>query len=358
MIYNAIGLQLDTTDAMTSLSAQPDFSKNLANIRHMAMVAVKHSLDYPPRLIALSEGAIQGFPDEIRDWDSIEYARRGAIDVPGPITDELADIARDHAVYLIAHAKTRHPEFPDRYFNSALIFDPDGQIVLHHHKNVVFTPEGSTTPHDVYARWTELFGEGLDAFFPVARTEIGVIGCAICMEGNFPESVRGLAVNGAEIVYRPSSLENKVTLGLWEIQNQVRALDNQCYVVAPNTGRHFIDDAGHEGFFTGGHSLIVDYRGTIQHINRGTGNAFCIAAINLAALREHRHAARHLNWLPFVKTEIYRLIYERTIVPPDTALELSQAPRTRRERDEIVDRVVERLERDGVLAPSEEASRA
>ena len=84
MIYNAIGLQLDTTDAMTSLSAQPDFSRNLANIRHMAMVAVKHSLDYPPRLIALSEGAIQGFPDEIRDWDSVEYARRGAIDVPGP----------------------------------------------------------------------------------------------------------------------------------------------------------------------------------------------------------------------------------------------------------------------------------
>lgn len=36
MIYNAIGLQLDTTDAMTSLSARPDFSANLANIRHMA----------------------------------------------------------------------------------------------------------------------------------------------------------------------------------------------------------------------------------------------------------------------------------------------------------------------------------
>ncbi|HET6865612.1 MAG TPA: hypothetical protein VFH80_06800, partial [Solirubrobacteraceae bacterium] len=65
-----------------------------------------------------------------------------------------------------------------------------------------------------------------------------------------------------------------------------------------------------------------------------------------------------LNWLPFVKTEIYRLIYERTIVPPDAALELSQAPRTRRERDEIVDRVVERLERDGVLAPGVEASTA
>jgi hypothetical protein len=87
MIYNAIGLQLDTTDAMTSLSGLPDFSANLANIRHMAMVAVKHSLDYPPRLIALSEGAIQGFPDELRDWDSVEYARRGAIDVLAPMVE-------------------------------------------------------------------------------------------------------------------------------------------------------------------------------------------------------------------------------------------------------------------------------
>lgn len=44
MIYNALGLQRDTTDAMTSLSAEPNFA---------------NSLDYPLRLIALSEGAIE-----------------------------------------------------------------------------------------------------------------------------------------------------------------------------------------------------------------------------------------------------------------------------------------------------------
>jgi predicted amidohydrolase len=350
MIYNAIGLQLDTTDCMVSLREEPDFSRNLANIRHMTRVAIKHSLDYPAKLIALSEGAVQGFPDEIHDWDSVEYARRGAIDVPGPVTDELAEIACEYGVYMIAQAKIRREEFPGHFFNSAIVFDPSGQIVLRHHKNVVFTPEGSTTPHDVYSRWTELFGEGLDAFFPVVQTEIGTIGCAICMEGNFPESLRGLTLNGAEIIYRPSSIENKVTLGLWEIQNQVRALDNQCYILAPNTGRHFIDDEGHEGFFTGGHSMIVDYRGTIQHINRGTGNAFCIAPVNLAALREHRSVARHLNWLPFLRTEIYRLIYSKTIYPPDVGLQLEQVPRRKGERDAIVEQTVEQLQRDGVFA--------
>jgi beta-ureidopropionase len=35
-------------------------------------------------------------------------------------------------------------------------------------------------PHDVYDRWVELFGDGIDAFYPVLRTDdIGNIGlCA------------------------------------------------------------------------------------------------------------------------------------------------------------------------------------
>jgi len=33
--------------------------------------------------------------------------------------------------------------------------------------------EHSVTPHNVYDRWVELYGETLDAFYPVADTEIG-----------------------------------------------------------------------------------------------------------------------------------------------------------------------------------------
>lgn len=234
-IYNAIGLQTDTVDCKFRVGDAPDYEPNLRHLDHMIDMAVLHSLEYRPRLLVLCEGAIQGFPDEYHDWESAAYAASGAIDIPGPVTDRLAEKAVQWDLYLIGQAKARMPEFPDRFFNTAFIIDPAGEVIHLHRKNVVFTIEHTTTPHDVWDQWVAMFGDGLDAFFPVARTPIGNIGCLICMEGNFPELARGLMMNGAEIVYRPSSIENKISTGVWQIQNQARALDNNCYVIAPNT---------------------------------------------------------------------------------------------------------------------------
>ena len=45
----------------------------------------------------------------------------------------------------------------------------------------------------------------LDTFFPVVDTRIGKLGTLICMDGNFPENARALALNGAEIIIRPTA---------------------------------------------------------------------------------------------------------------------------------------------------------
>ncbi|MGW1109226.1 nitrilase-related carbon-nitrogen hydrolase [Streptomyces sp. NPDC002540] len=64
--------------------------------------------------------------------------------------------------------------------------------------------EHSCTPHDVDDRWVELFGDGVEAFCPVLRTqEIGNIGTLCCGDVAYPEAVRALAFNGAEVVHRP-----------------------------------------------------------------------------------------------------------------------------------------------------------
>ena len=102
----------------------------------------------------------------------------------------------------------------------------------------------------------------MNAIFPVARTEIGNIGIAICHEGVYPEVVRGLAMNGAEIIIRPTLIEPSVMSGRWELQNRAHAMFNQVYVVAPNLGPTIQDDGGIVDLF-GGHSMIVDSRGTI-----------------------------------------------------------------------------------------------
>ncbi len=348
-LYNAIALQTDTVDCKFDIGDAPNYEPNLSHLEHMIDMAVLHSMEYPPRLLALCEGAIQGFPDEIHDWESADYARSGAIDIPGPETDRLAEKAVKWNLYIVGQAKARMPEFPDRFFNTGFIIDPAGNVIHQHRKNVVFTIEHSTTPHDVWDQWVAMFGDGLDAFFPVARTPIGNIGCLICMEGNYPEIARGLMMNGAEIIYRPSSIENKISTGIWEIQNRARALDNNSYVIAPNTGYHIIDGRGTRGFVTGGHPMIVDYRGQILHMIQGQGDAFSAAAINIDGLRQHRAGARHNNWAPHMKTELFRLVYDKAVWPKNLAAD--QPPQRREATEEIYFQVVRKLQEDGIQIP-------
>ena len=161
-------------------------------------------LDLPVRLIAMPEGALQGFTDEVLDLDHETYARECAIDIPGPETDELGNSPQWN-VFVMAQAKARHPEFPGRFFNVGFVLDPAGAIVLRHHKTVPLLPvEHSMVPHNVWDRWIELYGRALDAFYPVADTEIGRLGILMANEGSYPENARGLAMNGCEVAYRGS----------------------------------------------------------------------------------------------------------------------------------------------------------
>ena len=96
-------------------------------------------------------------------------------------------------------------------------------------KNHIWCRERSCTPHDIYDRWVELFGDGPEAFFPVLRTEdIGNIGTICCSDGEYPEAVRALAFGGAELVYRPSEAMPMTASsypggGSWMVQNRAHA---------------------------------------------------------------------------------------------------------------------------------------
>jgi predicted amidohydrolase len=190
--YMALALQ----PVMRGAHERADIGRNLDHIAELARAAIwLTAIDLPVRLITVPEGALQGFTDEIFDWDHLDYIERTAIDIPGPETGYLGDLARDVDAYIIAQAKVTHPEFSERFFNCAFVIDPHGKVVHKHYKLQVFAREHSTVPHDVWDRWVELYGDGLDAFFPVTETEIGRIGCIICMEGSYPETARGLAIS-------------------------------------------------------------------------------------------------------------------------------------------------------------------
>ena len=74
----------------------------------------------------------------------------------------------------------------------------------------------------------------------VCDTELGRIGMIICFDGDYPELSRIQAVQGAEVICRPSALLRSADI--WELTSRARAYDNHVFVIGANAVG--IDPAG------------------------------------------------------------------------------------------------------------------
>jgi len=89
--YTAVGL----IPSVRGVRRRAEIERNHEHIAHLiAAASWLSSLDLPVRLVAVPVGALQGFTDEVFDLDNAIYARETAIDIPGPETRFLADLAR------------------------------------------------------------------------------------------------------------------------------------------------------------------------------------------------------------------------------------------------------------------------
>jgi predicted amidohydrolase len=74
----------------------------------------------------------------------------------------------------------------------------------------------------------------------------------------FPELYRALIAGGAEVITIPAAFTLATTRDHWEVLVRARAIENQCFVIAPNQiGAHA------PGRRAGGRSLIVDPWGLV-----------------------------------------------------------------------------------------------
>src|SRR5437879_9254475 len=260
--YAAVGLD----PQCRGIRKREDIKINLDHLAHLVKAAAwLSSLDLPVRLIAIPEGALQAFNDEVLDPDRVEFARACAIDSPGEEAEALGRLARQYDVFVMAQAKARHPEVKDRFFNVGFVINPDGEVILQHYKvSPLFPVEHSVCPHDIYDWWIEKYGRNLEAFWPVADTENGRLGIMMANEGSYPENARALASNGAEVLYRGSYPHPATANGMFEIQSRARALDNNLYVVAPNMGTYYLFPEATTAIDTfGGQSLVINYKGDL-----------------------------------------------------------------------------------------------
>lgn len=344
--YMAIGL----STVVRGISKRSDIKRNLDNIEYVIHGAISTcNINMPIKLVALSEGALTGFTDEIFDLPHKLCADELFIDIPGPETERLGELAKQYNTYIIGQCKARWPEvISDRYFNVLFIIAPDGQVVHKAAKNHIWCRERSCTPHDVYDRWVELFGDGIDAFYPVYRSaDIGNIGTICCSDGEYPEAVRALAFNGAEVVYRPSEAMPMTGSGYpggggWMIQNRGHAQFNSLYMICPNVGPVYVTPDMEFPFDVGGgNSHIVDYMGNIISYSASGSNTVVAATIDIEQLRQFRVMNLNSNWTKDLRTEIFRHMYDEPVHPKN--LWLTQEPKTHSEVDEIYRDNIRRL---------------
>jgi beta-ureidopropionase len=125
--YLAVGL----STVVHGIGSRRDIDRNLRIIEDAVHAAVSIiGINLPIKLVALAEGALTGFTDEIFDIPHAIAAEELFIDIPGPEVEQLAELARLYETYLVVQCKARWPEvLPGRFFNTLFVLSPAGELV-------------------------------------------------------------------------------------------------------------------------------------------------------------------------------------------------------------------------------------
>ncbi|RMF80259.1 MAG: carbon-nitrogen hydrolase family protein, partial [Nitrospirae bacterium] len=202
--------------------------------------------------------------------------RDHAVAVPGPFTDHLGSIAARYRIHLAAGTVLEAaPE--GRCYNTALLFGPDGRLLARYRKIHLFDVAIEGGPQ---ARESERIAPG-EAVVAV-ETELGVLGLAICYDLRFPELFRRLADRGVEVVLLPSAFTRHTGRAHWQLLLRARAVEDQCYVVAPG-----LIGPMENGTPTFGHSMVVDPWGRVVARLR-TEEGIATAPVDLERLHRIR----------------------------------------------------------------------
>lgn len=295
-----------------------DIQKNLDRVCNMIDFGVGYFWELPARLAVLPEYFLQGVTTPGKGEHGLQEFMKKAITIPGPEIEVLGKKAKQYGMYIAGGGVVEQvPEFPDRWFNTAFIIGPDGDVILKYHKWHVPAYVGlGTSPHDMIDDYSKAFGAGLETFFPVVDTEIGKLGTMTCHDGATPEVSRALAFNGCEVICHPTALQEVEGVNepwdFWTFTRRTRAHDNMCYLLGSNWGT--VDYDFYPRAFCSGHSFIIDYIGMILRMASYPEEQVLAAPIDIEALREHRSRIAHNTWVD-VRAEVFKDMYEEPIYP-------------------------------------------
>ena len=182
--------------------------------------------------------------------------------IPGPATEALAKVAKKNKVAIVASLFERRAA--GIYHNTCAVLDADGTLLGKYRKMHI--------PDDPLYYEKFYFTPG-DLGFPNFDTRYGRIGVQICWDQWYPEGSRAVALQGAQVIFYPTSIgwhpaEKKefgaAQLDAWRTIQRAHAIANGVYVAVVNrVGFEGNPKAGDTGLEFWGNSFVADPFGQV-----------------------------------------------------------------------------------------------
>ena len=225
-----------TKIALVQMRADTEKEKNLKKI-----------LDYIAHA-AKRDAALCAFPEFMMfytpSYQSASELASLAEKITGEFVTSISEVARKNSVQVVGTFYEKSPK-ANRVYDTSFLTDRNGRIVSKYRKIHLYDALGFKESAKLYP--------GSSVARPI-KTSVGKIGMMICYDLRFPEMSRMLASSGSEILIAPSAwVQGKMKEEHWITINKTRAIENGCYVVAP-------DQVGN---IYCGRSLIVDPFGKV-----------------------------------------------------------------------------------------------
>ena len=228
--------------AAIQMCSRQDRAENLERAQALLEEAARHGA----QLIALPENF--SFLD--REGDKLQALED--LDA-GPSVQMLRDFAASHGVMIVGGSVPLQAADGARVTNTCLVFNTDGSLAARYDKMHLFDINLDAAHNFQESRYIEP-GTEVVTFEGFDHT----MGLSICYDLRFPELYRQLTLRGAKVLFIPAAFTMHTGKDHWEVLIRARAIENQCYVVAPaQYGRH---NDRRESY---GRTLIVDPWGQI-----------------------------------------------------------------------------------------------
>jgi predicted amidohydrolase len=241
------------TVAAASMRVEHDKRVNLRRHREFMDEASSKGVD----LLAFPEVSLQGYTwglDRSKclygvDSEQMEYFLRESEPIPGPSTNAIQEYCRRYdMVVQIGMAEKEFKRGRIKIYNSAVLIGVDGVIGVHRKVYMVPNPVFAAGDH-----------------FSVFRTKVGRLGPLICMDLVPPESVRDLAVQGAEVAVHSTAWglvgedpENDRNRDSYDVLTRANPIMDQIWLISSNQigPAHEKGGRGMKGGYFG-HSRVV-----------------------------------------------------------------------------------------------------